>query len=33
MTFFTWEGIMRFNPPEYDEILGSWLELPNVKRR
>ena len=32
MTFFTWEGIMRFNPPEWDKILGSWLELPTEKR-
>ncbi|MBR0150842.1 MAG: hypothetical protein IJP89_05725 [Synergistaceae bacterium] len=27
-TFYTWGGFMRFNPPEWDEILGSWLELP-----
>lgn len=29
MTFYTWEGMMKFDPPEYDEILGSWLELPD----
>ncbi len=28
MTFFTWAGFMKFNPDEWDEILGSWLELP-----
>ena len=27
-TFYTWGGLMKFNPPEWDEILGSWLELP-----
>ena len=30
-TFYTWGGIMEFNPPEYDGILGSWLELPSEK--
>lgn len=27
-TFYTWAGLMKFEPPEWDEILGSWLELP-----
>lgn len=27
-TFFTWSGFMKFHPAEYDDILGSWLELP-----
>jgi len=31
MTFYTWAGFIRFNPPEWDEILGSWLELPKLK--
>jgi len=30
MTFFTWAGFMKFNPDEWDEILGSWLELPRM---
>ena len=25
-------GLMKFNPPEWDKILGSWLELPTEKR-
>ncbi|MBQ7221349.1 MAG: hypothetical protein IJS28_10255 [Synergistaceae bacterium] len=28
-TFYTWGGFMKFEPPEYDEILGSWLTLPD----
>ena len=28
MTFFTWGGWIRFNPPEYDRIMGDWVELP-----
>ncbi|MBQ9897352.1 MAG: cobalamin biosynthesis protein, partial [Synergistaceae bacterium] len=31
MTFYTWAGFIRFNPPEWDEILGSWIELPKLK--
>ena len=31
-TFYTWAGLMKFNPPEWDGILGSWLELPKEKR-
>ena len=27
-TFFTWSGLMKFNPPEYDRILGDKLKLP-----
>ncbi|MBQ7219501.1 MAG: hypothetical protein IJS28_00820 [Synergistaceae bacterium] len=30
-TFYTWGGFMRFEPPEWDGILGSWLELPDKK--
>lgn len=30
MTFFTWGGFMRFDPPQWDEILGSWLKLPGI---
>ncbi len=28
LTFFTWGGWMHFNPPEYDEIMGQWVTLP-----
>ena len=27
-TFFTWSGFMKFNPPEYDRILGDKIKLP-----
>lgn len=30
MTFVTWAGFMKFDPPEWDEILGSWLKLPGI---
>ena len=32
MTFYTWAGLIPFDPPEYDEILGSWINLPETKR-
>ena len=28
MTFFHWGGMVPFEPEEWDEILGSWIELP-----
>lgn len=28
MTFFHWGGFVPFNPPEWDEIFGSWIKLP-----
>lgn len=28
ITFFTWSGLGKFTPEKYDEILGSWIELP-----
>ena len=31
MTFYTHAGMIEFNPPEWDEILGSWIELPKLK--
>ena len=31
LTFSHWGGFVRFEPEEWDEILGSWLELPGVK--
>lgn len=27
-TFYSDAGLAEFQPPEWDEILGSWLELP-----
>ena len=32
MTFFTWAGFFRFRPKKWDEILGSWLSLPEKKK-
>lgn len=29
MTFYTWGGWCKFNPPEWNEILGSWITLPS----
>lgn len=32
-TFFTWSGFIKFNPPEYDNVLGSQLRIPlNIKK-
>ena len=31
-TFYTWAGLIRFEPPEWDRIMGSWLRLPEEKR-
>ena len=28
MTFYTWSGFMHFTPPEYDQIMGEWIQLP-----
>lgn len=28
LTFFPGSGVARFNPPEWDAILGSWIQLP-----
>ena len=28
VTFYTWAGFMKFNPPEWDRKLGDMLELP-----
>jgi len=27
MTFYTWAGIIEFTPPEWNDIVGSWLDL------
>ena len=32
MTFYTWAGLIPFDPPEYDEILGSWINLPDSNK-
>ena len=31
MTFYTWAGYLKFVPKEWDEKLGSWLDLPKKK--
>lgn len=28
LTFFTWGGFIEFTPPEWDQIMGEWIELP-----
>ena len=33
MTFYTWDGFMKFEPEEYDRILGDMLTLPPKRRR
>lgn len=32
LTFYPGSGFIPFEPKEYDEILGNWLELPKEKR-
>lgn len=32
ITFFTWSGLMKFNPIEYDRILGDKLVLPTDEK-
>ena len=32
MTFYTWNGFMKFEPDEYDRILGDMVTLPVKKR-
>lgn len=29
MTFFTWAGFIDFHPKSQDDLMGSWLKLPN----
>ena len=29
LTFFHWGGFVKFDPPEWDDIFGSWLNLPS----
>ena len=31
LTFFHWGGMKPFDPPEWDEIFGSWLTLPEKR--
>lgn len=31
LTFSHWNGFMPFEPEEWDETLGSWIQLPNRK--
>ena len=32
MTFYSWAGFEPFHPEEWDDILGSWLKLPQKQR-
>ena len=27
-TFYTWAGLIEFTPPEWNDIMGSWIHLP-----
>lgn len=27
-TFYTWSGFVEFTPPEWNDIMGSWIHLP-----
>ena len=29
MTFYHWSGLMKFSPPSFDDLMGSWISLPN----
>lgn len=31
MTFYTWSGLEKVEPKEWDEIWGSWIEMPKEK--
>lgn len=33
LTFSHWSGLKPFNPPEWDEIFGSWITLPKSKEK
>ena len=33
LTLYPGSGFEEFNPPEWDEKMGSWLILPTKKRR
>jgi hypothetical protein len=33
LTFFDSAGYSDFNPKKWDEILGSWMQLPKKRRR
>lgn len=33
MTFYSWAGFEPFHPEEWDHVLGSWLTLPDKKRK
>ncbi len=32
MTFYHWSGMVPFDPPEWDERLGSWIRLPEKQK-
>lgn len=32
MTFSHWDGLVPFEPPEWDDVFGSWIQLPSGRR-
>lgn len=28
MTFYTWNGFIHFDPPEWNKKMGDWIKLP-----
>ena len=30
LTFSHWSGFVPFNPQKWDEIFGSWVQLPDM---
>lgn len=31
-TFYTWGGYMRYEPEEWNDIMGEWFTLPSIKK-
>ena len=31
LTFSHWSGMVPFEPPKWDDILGSWIQLPKKR--
>lgn len=31
MTFYTWSGFLIYNPSEWDQVMGDWFTLPEIK--
>lgn len=32
MTFYTWSGFIKYEPEEWNDIMGSWLKLPDMDK-